>query len=43
MTKEEYKNIVDTIIQISELLNKLSKEAFETIPPFEPPYTIKEE
>ena len=42
MTKEEYENAVAYIEMIIREMNKLQKEIEKTIPPFEPPYTVKE-
>lgn len=40
MTKKEYIEICELLKEIADKLNELSKIAYESVPPFEPPYTV---
>lgn len=43
MTNQEYIKICELLTEIAEKLNELSRVAYESVPPFDPPYTITDE
>lgn len=40
MTNQEYIKICELLAEIADKLNEISKIAYESVPPFEPPYTV---